>query len=309
MARRIYETYRSEYESLFGAMPDLRDLDRFPTQRDSLERAEVRAAWDAMRPTDQQTVLRVFTNAGKAIAAYERLLRPAAAPFDQYAESLLETNDPSGLTAISADAQAGLKLFVGKANCVQCHSNALLSDNNFYNTGVGINRDLGSPDPGRAQGLSQLERSGFTCLSAFSDAPTKCEATRTALSGVDPNSIALNNAENTATVTSRLYSSSNSPDDVVEVAQSSPLYTKWLGAFKTPGLRNVARTAPYMHSGQIRSLALVAEHYNRAPAPLLGVTQIKPLNLNAQEISQLVAFLNTLNSGVDAPAKWLEAPR
>jgi cytochrome c peroxidase len=310
IARQVFKTYRFEYEAIFGSMNDLNDETRFPTSSRSLENATVRVAWDNMRPEDQQITLRVFTNVGKAIAAYERLLRPAAAPFDQYAEAILENNDSSGLNAISSDAQAGLKLFVGKANCVACHSSALFNDQNFYNTGVGINPNLGRADPGRSRGLAQLERSGFSCFSVFSDANNPCEVTRAALGLTATDTLKpANGSENTATVLPQMFSSSNSPDDVVEVTGGSTRFNEWLGAFKTPGLRNVARTAPYMYAGQLKTLKKVIEHYNRAPESTLGKTKLKPLGLNTQEIEQLVEFLNTLNSDVDAAPKWREPPQ
>jgi len=68
------------------------------------------------------------------------------------------------------------------------------------------------------------------------------------------------------------------------------------GAFKTPTLREIAKTAPYMHNGAYESLSQVIDHYNRG-----GVTKesldpnITPLNLNVQEKSDLVAFLNSLS--------------
>jgi cytochrome c peroxidase len=310
IARLIFKNYRAKYEALFGKMVDLGDESRFPTLNKSLENGAVREAWDNMRPNDQQVVLRIFTNVGKSIAAYERLLRPAAAPFDQYADSVLETNDAGGLNAISGDAQAGLKLFIGKANCVACHSSALFNDVNFYNTGVPINQNAGGADPGRSRGLIQLERSGFSCFSVFSDAINQCQATRNAL-GLSANALPLpaNGSENTALIQSQMVSSSNSPDDVVEVSAATSKFSEWIGAFKTPSLRNVAHTAPYMYAGQLKTLKQVIDHYNRAPTSVLGKTQLKSLNLTTLEADQLVEFLKTLNSEVDADLKWLEPPR
>jgi cytochrome c peroxidase len=301
VAREIFKRYRAEYEALFGVMENLEDATRFPTQTESFVTSSVQVAWDNMRLTDQQVVLRIFSNVGKAIAAYERLLRPAAAPFDQYAEAILETNDSNGLIAISEAAQAGLRLFIGKANCIACHSNALLNDQNFYNTGIPTNQTLGEADPGRSRGLVQLERSGFTCMSIFSDSTSPCQATRAVLGNVATGS------ENTATALVQTSSSNNSPDDVVEVTNTTA-FKQWLSAFKTPSLRNVARTAPYMHAGQFNTLKQVVVHYNRALVAATGETQIKPLGLIDQEVEQIVAFLQTLNSGVDAPAMWLEPP-
>ena len=76
-----------------------------------------------------------------------------------------------------------------------------------------------------------------------------------------------------------------------------------LGAFKTPTLRNVAVTAPYMHDGSLKTLRDVVVHYNNG-----GVTKegdpvndflsggIRPLNLTEQEIDDLVAFMEALTS-------------
>ena len=69
-------------------------------------------------------------------------------------------------------------------------------------------------------------------------------------------------------------------------------------AFKVPSLRNVADRAPYMHAGQLASLADVLQHYNRAPAAPDGHTELKPLKLNARELRQLEAFLRTLSGGI-----------
>jgi cytochrome c peroxidase len=79
-------------------------------------------------------------------------------------------------------------------------------------------------------------------------------------------------------------------------------------AYKTPTLRNIAQTAPYMHAGQLKRLSDVIEHYNNAPAAPQGKTEIKPLGLTNTEKFQLEAFLRTLSSSVDAPKKLLAPP-
>jgi cytochrome c peroxidase len=68
-----------------------------------------------------------------------------------------------------------------------------------------------------------------------------------------------------------------------------------LGSFRTPSLRNVAVTAPYMHDGSIDTLEAVVEFYNHGaqPNPLLSPV-IRPLGLSAGEKAALVAFLRTL---------------
>lgn len=72
-----------------------------------------------------------------------------------------------------------------------------------------------------------------------------------------------------------------------------------LGKFKTPGLRNIALTAPYMHNGMFQTLEEVIEYYNNPGAFVLNPinmdsTMGAPLGLNKQEKADLVAFLRTL---------------
>ncbi|MGH9659059.1 MAG: cytochrome-c peroxidase, partial [Bryobacteraceae bacterium] len=67
------------------------------------------------------------------------------------------------------------------------------------------------------------------------------------------------------------------------------------GAFKTPTLREAARTAPYMHNGSLATLDDVIEHYDRGGKPGARVDpEIRPLNLTAAEKRALVAFLQAL---------------
>ena len=70
-----------------------------------------------------------------------------------------------------------------------------------------------------------------------------------------------------------------------------------IGRFKTPGLRNVALTAPYMHDGSQKTLMEVVEYYDKGgyPNPLLDAA-IFPLNLAEQEKKDLVAFMEALTS-------------
>jgi cytochrome c peroxidase len=70
-----------------------------------------------------------------------------------------------------------------------------------------------------------------------------------------------------------------------------------LGGFKTPSLRDVARTAPYMHDGSLATLDEVVRYYSRGgnPNPHLDPT-IKPLHLSDQDVRHLVAFLRALTS-------------
>lgn len=71
------------------------------------------------------------------------------------------------------------------------------------------------------------------------------------------------------------------------------------GAFKTPGLRNIVFSAPYMHDGSLGSLQEVIEHYNTGAVGIADVSPlIKPLKLNEQEKADLVAFMGALTDPV-----------
>jgi len=67
-----------------------------------------------------------------------------------------------------------------------------------------------------------------------------------------------------------------------------------LRAFKTPSLRGVAARPPYMHAGQMPSLAAVLAHYNRAAWASIGVSELHRLELSDEELLALEAFLRTL---------------
>jgi cytochrome c peroxidase len=89
-------------------------------------------------------------------------------------------------------------------------------------------------------------------------------------------------------------------DDDIGRGKIVPGVVKMQQAFKTPGLREIARRAPFMHDGSVATLEAVVEHYDRG-----GVNRpsrsdlVKPLQLNPQEKADLVAFMQTLASDVD----------
>ena len=81
-----------------------------------------------------------------------------------------------------------------------------------------------------------------------------------------------------------------------------------VGAHKTPTLRNITETAPYMHGGQIPDLKAVMEHYNEAPASMLSHNEAKPLALRPVQLKQLEAFMATLTAPLQTERKWLLPP-
>jgi cytochrome c peroxidase len=81
------------------------------------------------------------------------------------------------------------------------------------------------------------------------------------------------------------------------------------GAFKTPTLREIEHTAPYMHDGSLATLEAVVEYYDKGgtPNPYRN-RRIKPLNLTAGEKQDLVAFLQALSGEgwqhIQAPTRF-----
>jgi cytochrome c peroxidase len=248
-AHLIAEAYRDPYEALFGALPN---LDHLPRRAGPVDDPAAAAAWQEMREEDRIAVSVVFANIGKAIAAFERTIKPAPTRFDAYAAAM---STGTGDDILTDDEIAGLGLFIGKGECVNCHNGPLLSDNHFHNTGVAA--APGAPaDAGRATGAPLVRDDPFNCLGSFSDAaPEDCSELRFMVVG--------------------------GPDDP--------------GAFKTPSLRGAASRAPYMHAGQIETLDAVLRHYQSVPEAKIGHSELRPLNMSDTELHQIAAFLATLD--------------
>lgn len=268
LARLVLEdaAYGALYAQVFGPAPDLSDLARFPQDAGPLPDPQWRAAWDAMRAEDRQLVDQVFANLGKALAAYQRKLLPGPNRFDAYVAAL-EQQAPDAERMFSADERAGLRLFIGKGRCVECHNGPLFTNNEFHNTGV-LPPAGSVPDQGRRRALAQLRADPFNCHGAFSDAePAQCVEFNFMRSGQE-----------------------------------------LVGALRTPSLRNLGGTAPYMHKGQLGTLDAVLAHYNAAPFALIGHNEGEPLGLGSRELRQLEAFLLTLDAPLATAPEWLAAP-
>ena len=149
-----------------------------------------------------------ITNISSAIATYLRTLVSPRNRFDVWVEG----ND----TALSPEERRGFDLFVGKANCVRCHSGWNFTDQRLHDTGIADDDDTG----GRA--------------------------------------------------------------------------------FKTPTLRGIRWSQPFMHNGRIAKLRYVVEHYehNFVPRPTLA-REIAPFTLTETERNDLVSFLRAIGDGGD----------
>jgi cytochrome c peroxidase len=179
-AHVVAEHYRDRYEAIFGALPSLAGL---PRHAGPVADSGARAAWDQLAPAQRDGISRVYANIGKAIAAYERQLEPAPTRFDRYVDAELAGRVHDSASAFTSDEEAGLRLFIGKANCSNCHNGALFTDQHFHNTGIPA---AAAVDSGRTTGVRQAVAGEFSCTSRYSDATAEdCEELRFAVTEGD----------------------------------------------------------------------------------------------------------------------------
>jgi cytochrome c peroxidase len=157
VAHGIFERQRRGYEAVFGPMPPLSDKSRFPASG-----RPGTPEWSGMTSADQVAVNTVFANVGKALAAYQRSLRPAPTALDRYAAG--------DRAALSTEEKDGLHAFLN-AGCAQCHYGPRFTDDAFHNLRFPTGRADRQPDRGRTEGIAHLLANEFRADSAFSDAP------------------------------------------------------------------------------------------------------------------------------------------
>jgi cytochrome c peroxidase len=372
VALRIYRNFRNQYEATFGGpMPDFDATDIngnriYPTDASPLA---VNPAWKACwnstsgenqcpagtlapTPSIESDINQVFVNSGKALSAYLRRLRSGDSPYDKWLQN------PADPNAMSAQAQQGLRLFMGKAECILCHNGPNFTDWRFHNLGVpqvdpeahisgsavaatppgGGVAPLGCSYPGAAPAAGCPDEGRYAWQNRLSD---RCESKANC----------QNSSITSCLASGGIYNDSNDPaqclpptlfdpcnidteagckDDpactwavdptaTTQTARCIPLATQSdLGTFKTPSLRNVARTWPYMHNGILSDfgpalaagvdpsdpnadptphLTRVVEFYNQGGGvPVVGTLDpsIRPLNLSPSEVADLVEFLKSL---------------
>ena len=264
--RKLYQikSYQNHYQAAFGELPSLSSVVDFEDARPVPEEPEnkMHQSWISLNETDQEAINQVFSNVGKSMEAYQRKLISSDSPFDQFVQSL-RSGKREDLKVLSPSAIRGLILFVGRGQCILCHSGANFTDNEFHNIGLDrgtnpLDRGTNPLDQGRYPAIEQVKKDPFNGKGSFSD-DTSVQ--------------------------------SNQSLHYVGVKDNN------LGEFKTPTLRNVARTAPYMHDGRFTSLREVIEFYSTLPdTPAIGHREesLQALNLSEPEIDDLVAFLESL---------------
>jgi cytochrome c peroxidase len=160
--------------------------------------------------------------------------------------------------ALSDEARAGFVLFNGKARCVSCHAinrNNPLGTDNRFHN-IGVSA--------RTKDFEALARQALATLAQDSSEQK-----------LDELAVATDLSELGRFMVSRSYAD--------------------VGAFRTPQIRNIGITAPYMHDGSMQTLWDVMDHYNKGGEPNAFLDGgMEALALTEAEIDQLVAFMFAL---------------
>jgi cytochrome c peroxidase len=264
-------------------------------------------AWDCMQLADQRLATRIYVNFAKAIAAYEFSLVSKHAPFDTWADA----GFPVQGTQVPPAAIRGARLFVGKAACAECHAGPLFTDNKFHAVGV---PQLGTYVPTTAECPSN---GWCDCVSNDFSLPENCLpiGARDGLRKLQANRFRRDSEWSDDEECRRHFAlhaqASYAEEHPLECDGRVKYYSLALtdelrGQWKTPSLRDVALTPPYMHNGMYKTLRETIVHYNKGGLHDLGGesigtidSKIKVLNLSEQEIDDLVAFLESLTGQVD----------
>lgn len=210
---------------------------------------------------------------GKALAAFQEQLVTGRTPFDDFRDAL-RRGDQHAAARYPLAAQRGLRLFIGDAQCSVCHFGPHFSNGEFDKAGISVRTARGGFDWGRYDGIKAMLAGRFNLLSRHNDESRRAGATSTRHVALDPEAY---------------------------------------GAFKVPGLRNVALTAPYMHDGSLAGLRDVLRHYSTMDEEKLAIAAASPhaepndlftrppagsvlrtLNLSEAQIGDLLAFLHSL---------------
>ena len=257
LAHRIFDVYRGRYEAIFGPLD--------PALADTARfpaAGKPKPAPSASNPTPQDGDWEAMAETDRQLVNqvfvnYGKLVTA-------YVRTLISTDSAFDRfvagddDALSPAAQRGAALFIGDAGCVTCHATPTFSDDDFHNLGVPqVGPSVPPSDDGRFRDVPPLLASSLNASGRYSDDP--------------------------------------SAGRIEGLTDPMPELTR--GAFRTPSLRNVALTAPYMHSGQLATLRDVVNFYAAGGGtPTAGSRDpvLAPLGLSDAQKDDLVAFLESL---------------
>jgi cytochrome c peroxidase len=301
-AHYLYRKYKDEYNAAFpdhplpdALNPAAPDAARFPATGGPKTAGAPDGIFEKMTKDDQWQIHWVRANLAKLFDAYPRALVTHGSPFENFVIGKDRTE-----ASFSTRARNGLRLFIGKGSCIDCHNGPLLSDGKFHNVGVtGLtalptgSTTAAAADRGRGGTMAAVYNSAlflyrtnqmlpmsdqvaaYNGAGQFSDDPTTGLAR---LMEDDKNLCVTRDATANATTCAALFQAPNpmatppvagDPRYATCIAANTdfPACTKYdpsmEGAFRTPQLLNIAQTGPYFHTGEVKSLRDVVWHYNQ----------------------------------------------
>ena len=262
------------YTELFGPLPDVQGWPATAKPVSGGGSHPMQMAWDEMSEESQEAATRVIVNLAKSVAAFERLIVTSETAFDRYVRGLRD-GDPEDLSALGPEELHGMELFFSDARCHLCHHGPFFTDLEFHDVRLPYETGAdGEPvrEMGRWDGIQAVLKSPLNSEGVYSDSPAGEGEGGPVISG--------------------------SAHGHLEYLLRST-HTK--GEFKTPGLRNVGKTAPYTHRGIYESLEQVIAHYSElADAPPKRHEDVEeilvPVHLAEVEVAALAAFLRSLDS-------------
>ncbi|MEM7750627.1 MAG: cytochrome c peroxidase, partial [Pseudomonadota bacterium] len=174
------------------------------------------------RAASEASAADLLVDLAKAMAAFQETLVSGQTEFDAFRNALAR-GDLKSAARYPKPAQRGLDIFVGRGKCHFCHSGPLFTNGEFANAGMRYFIGPGKVDEGRFGGINKVRASPFNLLGRYNDDPKRTAAWATR-----------------------------------QVKQTHNTF----GEFKVPSLRNLLKTAPYMHDGSLATLEDVVKHYS-----------------------------------------------
>ena len=253
------EEINEAYTNIFGDLPPLEQTDRFPPKgRPVLD--------DTRNPDHIAWASMTTTDQNLVNEVFTNVAKSIAAyearliQSDSSFDRMLdefESGNVSGGDHLSTSAKRGAELFVGEGVCWACHAGPAFTNKEFHNVALPASPDIDNESEGRFSGIDLLLVNPFNGRGQYSDSTEDAEI--------------------------KLGYLIQSPEQ--------------LGTFKTPGLRNLLDTAPYMHGGHFETLTEVVQHYNQMDDPPLSGHReelLLPLFWDDQQVADVVAFLESL---------------
>lgn len=250
------------------------DPPRNSTEIETEEKIEVKEKREQEQKQLQGKEKQLVLGALLALEAYQRGLVSYSSPFDSFVARAKNSNTQQALSEeFGPQELTGLKLFLGRGQCVACHSGPNFTNGEFHNIGLPSNRQETDSlvSTARAQGVILLRGSSFNCKD------TELQKAR-------------------ASAKIAHLSTSCEETDFLDSENF-----EIMGAHKTPSLRNLSKTSPYMHDGRFNTLEEVLAHYTDEDLrPEIGHKDetINLIELNAKEASLIIKFLESLNSEI-----------